>query len=251
LDTNDGWALTSEDVLVKTADGGQSWQSIQTPNSQIEGACFTSTGNGLIATDNPDVAVYSTDDGGATWTKAASFGGPGTEVELHCSATTEATLRIVAAVGAGNVYSVTYATMPAWGSTWRELPIGSGDQADYAYLVGDEAVAIAMDYDASTTVTSGKLVPGTGGILTINHPADLVAGKGEVATLQDATKVSLPPSAAAPTPEAVDYESFTVDGPTTVGRVTYAAALSHEAGTAELLTSSDGGATWSGVAGSI
>ncbi|MGB9667195.1 MAG: WD40/YVTN/BNR-like repeat-containing protein [Candidatus Cryosericum sp.] len=83
VDSKSGWVLTKDDQIFRTADGGATWTDVsifQAPMSgqtaPVAGACFLDEKTAFVAvnagTDNqPQVAVYRTSDGGATWDRAS------------------------------------------------------------------------------------------------------------------------------------------------------------------------------------
>lgn len=83
VDSRNGWVLTKDDQIFRTVDGGATWTDVsifQAPLSgqaaPVAGACFLDEKTAFVAvnagTDNqPQVAVYRTSDGGATWDRAS------------------------------------------------------------------------------------------------------------------------------------------------------------------------------------
>src|SRR5512146_2431968 len=53
--------------LLRTADGGQTWQQLGGTPANPESACFTSASDGYLGTPG---AIWHTGDGGTTWTKS-------------------------------------------------------------------------------------------------------------------------------------------------------------------------------------
>jgi len=83
IDRNVGWALTRDDQIFRTADGGGVWTDVsifQAPVSgqiaPVTGACFLDEKTAFVATntgtDNqPQIVVYYTSDKGATWNRTS------------------------------------------------------------------------------------------------------------------------------------------------------------------------------------
>lgn len=83
MDSKTGWALTKDDQVFRTGDGGVKWTDVsifQAPMSgqtaPVAGACFLDAQTAFVATnagtDNqPQIVVYRTTDGGATWNRTS------------------------------------------------------------------------------------------------------------------------------------------------------------------------------------
>lgn len=79
IDARVGWALTKDDQIFRTADGGASWTDVSIFQAPLPGqdtppaaASFPNASTAFIATnagtyESPQVVVYHTTDGGATW----------------------------------------------------------------------------------------------------------------------------------------------------------------------------------------
>jgi photosystem II stability/assembly factor-like uncharacterized protein len=74
-----GWAVNSDGKILKTTDGGVSWQQqFQTPIVRNRPIYLRSVGfanplNGWVGTVSEEQRLYHTTDGGATWTIAANL----------------------------------------------------------------------------------------------------------------------------------------------------------------------------------
>ncbi|WP_309734916.1 YCF48-related protein [Chamaesiphon sp. OTE_75_metabat_556] len=74
-----GWAVNSDGKILKTTDGGISWQQqFQTPIVRNRPIYLRSVGfanplNGWVGTVSPEQRLYHTTDGGDTWTIAANL----------------------------------------------------------------------------------------------------------------------------------------------------------------------------------
>ncbi len=83
IDTRTGWALTTDDQIFRTIDGGATWTDVsifQAPLSgqavPVTGACFLDQKTAFVATNagtnnQPQVVVYYTNDEGATWNRTS------------------------------------------------------------------------------------------------------------------------------------------------------------------------------------
>lgn len=83
MDRSVGWALTRDDQIFRTGDGGAKWTDVsifQVPLPgeavPVAGACFLDAQTAFVATnagtDNqPLIVVYRTNDGGATWNRTS------------------------------------------------------------------------------------------------------------------------------------------------------------------------------------
>lgn len=69
------WVATATGLLRYTSDNGATWTTVSLPENpaQIQGIEWADAGVGYIVTDSPR-AIYSTEDGGNTWTKSGSGG---------------------------------------------------------------------------------------------------------------------------------------------------------------------------------
>jgi photosystem II stability/assembly factor-like uncharacterized protein len=74
VDSTHGWLIlwngisTHTNTLLRTVDGGQSWQQVPMSHQQLDAVRFLSEGIGFVfVTDGDAAAVLSTTDGGETW----------------------------------------------------------------------------------------------------------------------------------------------------------------------------------------
>lgn len=81
LDANVGWGLNGP-VVLRTADGGATWYDV-TPKASgapILGSDFADADHGIVATalgESSPLTLYSTTDGGKSWSKSATGNGTG------------------------------------------------------------------------------------------------------------------------------------------------------------------------------
>lgn len=190
LTVDDGWAITSVDLLV-THDGGQSW-SLTTnpaPSDRLVGAAFADARHGWVVTDRVPaegssgtlgVDVHRTDDGGLTWetVELASTRSPGPDpvvgfptfsvvsrdiayIELFAEAAPETEFRLFATVDGGR----------SWAQR-SQLPLSSISFVDplHGWGVRNDTNALMRTIDGGTSWArqTTRTIPGF-------RPADLYA----------------------------------------------------------------------------
>jgi photosystem II stability/assembly factor-like uncharacterized protein len=109
--------------LLRTTDGGQSWQQLGGTPANPETACFTSASNGYLGT--PGV-IWHTTDGGTTWTKSfteppavrAESGAIGDTPNVQCTGQNAAWVLFVGQ-GAAMMHSPYLAYATSDGGHWR------------------------------------------------------------------------------------------------------------------------------------
>jgi photosystem II stability/assembly factor-like uncharacterized protein len=79
IDSRTGWALTKDNQILRTVDGGATWADVSTPLTPLEvqfpptiGTCFFDGQTAFVATNAgtanlPKIVVYRTSDKGSTW----------------------------------------------------------------------------------------------------------------------------------------------------------------------------------------
>jgi photosystem II stability/assembly factor-like uncharacterized protein len=109
--------------LLRTADGGQTWQQLGGTPANPESACFSSASNGYLGT--PGV-IWHTSDGGTTWTKSfteppvarAESGAIGDTPNVQCAGQNAAWVLFVGQ-GTAMMHSPYLAYATRDGASWR------------------------------------------------------------------------------------------------------------------------------------
>lgn len=70
LDPDVGWAVNSNGHVLKTADGGASWQQQFASGAYLRCVGFADSQRGWVGTLTPGTQLFQTVDGGATWARA-------------------------------------------------------------------------------------------------------------------------------------------------------------------------------------
>jgi photosystem II stability/assembly factor-like uncharacterized protein len=74
LDAETGWTVNSDGKILKTADGGASWQrQFHTPRVWLRCVGFANAQRGWVGTTTPANPLYETHNGGETWTPVANL----------------------------------------------------------------------------------------------------------------------------------------------------------------------------------
>ena len=231
-----GWGVTNLDTLEKTDDAGTTWEPVTTPASQVEAACFPSATDGLIATQSPAPAVYATHDGGTSWTEVFSVDVRALDTALTCNGATEATLRLVTAIGPQGSMSETWSALDGWGGPWRATagdPLGPGTFPPPATTgsapvtsLGPTWVEVTRGGLDSVGVTfAGEVEVGSGPVVAGHLGAFHVAAVGTVAS--SATPVYTRPRGGVAFTSKTTGRVFV--GSDSTGRVLYGAT--HDGGT--------------------
>jgi photosystem II stability/assembly factor-like uncharacterized protein len=131
LDTMHGWALTDNSIL-KTADGGVSWQDVTPANvsiPQIFGGDFMNAQYAWVTTidqKNFSVGILHTTNGGKSWQSSTISGPPDSSLDIgsldmpHFVNTSDGWLEIFGHPGAGSRGSYLFHTTDG-GQHWNQL----------------------------------------------------------------------------------------------------------------------------------
>ncbi len=231
-----GWGVTNLDTLEKTDDAGTTWEPVTTPASQVEAACFPSATDGLIATQSPAPAVYATHDGGASWTEVFSVDVRALDAALTCNGATEATLRLVTAIGPQGSMSETWSALDGWGGPWRATagdPLGPGTFPPPATTGSAPVTSLGPTWvevtrgglDSVGVAFAGEVEVGSGPVVPGHLGAFHVAAAGTVAS--SATPVYTRPRGGVAFTSKTTGRVFV--GSDSTGRVLYGAT--HDGGT--------------------
>lgn len=82
LDQNNGWAVGSHGIILKTTDGGYTWQDTSIGvNIHLYEVCFVDSNKGWVVGDR---SLYNTTDGGQNWQLQYTFvsSNPPTTIDL-------------------------------------------------------------------------------------------------------------------------------------------------------------------------
>jgi hypothetical protein len=84
LDVEHGFGLTTNNELLRTADGGKTWVPVAIPGAAV-GGCFVSPTVGMVSVASPNVTVLRTTDGGVTWRQTLQRPSPAEYANLDCT----------------------------------------------------------------------------------------------------------------------------------------------------------------------
>ena len=136
-----GYGLTTTGTLVRTVDGGSSWNSTEMTTAGTAG-CFTSSEVGYVAERSG--AVYATHDGGTSWVEVERAPAPieqfiGPWSDLSCKGTSiwlGQSLLCAAMCADSSPYLVAHSANggSSWSTMASEWPVASAATAPVAYL---------------------------------------------------------------------------------------------------------------------
>lgn len=70
LDSKTGWLAADQATLMRTDDGGVSWQTVSTPlppEARLQQVVFADRQRGWLRTGTPQATAWRTSDGGTSW----------------------------------------------------------------------------------------------------------------------------------------------------------------------------------------
>jgi photosystem II stability/assembly factor-like uncharacterized protein len=185
--------------LLRSADGGQTWQQLGGTPADPESACFTSVSDGYLGAPG---AIWHTRDGGTSWTKSfteppaarGASGAIGDTPNVQCAGPDAAWVLFVGQ-GTAMMHSPYLAYVTKDGGTWRgvmeepmlesslrprlHLRAGPGSEPGPFSVISPDAAAFvgytppANGWGAaplSLAVNGGATLSGTGDIAAINQP---------------------------------------------------------------------------------
>ena len=234
LRASQGWGITNLDELVVTTNGGQSWKTVPTPPTQVEGACFASAAKGLVVTDSPGTAIYMTSDGGSTWTKVFSNTSTTARVGLNCIDSTHATVRLDLSYSQMGALSATRATNSGWQGPWRVV---SANQPPSTTVSGAQGAPVSR---SDTYLTAAGLVSvgvSANGTIDVSKPS---AGTQALASAPAVSVGSL----ASKNHGAIRLFGYTIATLFISPIAGYLFAASDQSGKVALGTTRDGGQSW-------
>ena len=234
LSASQGWGITNLDELVVTTNGGQSWKTVPTPPTQVEGACFESAAKGLVVTDSPGTAIYMTSDGGSTWTKVFSYTGTAIRAALNCIDSTHATVRLDLSYSQMGALSTTRATSSGWQGPWRVV---SANQPPSTTISGAQGASVSR---SDTYLTAAGLVSvgvNANGAIDVSVPSAIAQGTAGAPAVSGG-------SLASKNHGVIRLFGYTVATLFTSPIAGYLFAASDQSEKVGLGTTSDGGKTW-------
>jgi len=278
LDAKRGWAL-SDDAVLRTADGGVSWQNATPSGVTAVGmqasSFFLDAGTGWLLLPGPDYSpgtLYHTTDGGADWS-AASFPYGGALFQFRDPANGSALVPLGA--GAGSEAVAVYTTTDA-GASWTRVFVNdpTAPQADTSLPFGGQKSGLSFRDAAHGWIGGSEPVSGLiylyassdGGRTWAQQQVSLPSADAGAMTVADAPRffgtapAVLPVSLFSDTPGMVFYLSF--DGGASWEPSAPVAASGHYSiasrteffvwdGGPSLMVSHDSGATWGTVSPDI
>jgi photosystem II stability/assembly factor-like uncharacterized protein len=139
INTTTGWVAGSGGTLLKTSNGGESWNFVSVPNQDFRGVDFLDANNGYLIANSGK--VYKTTDGGLNWT----------EKVLNSSCVVSKLQFIDNNVGYANCSSRIYRTNNA-GQTWTQYFYSS--YSNYLSFHFWDANKGAIEYEGNFALTS-------------------------------------------------------------------------------------------------
>lgn len=198
-----GWITSFNGTVLRTADGGASWQSSLLPNAKSSpnrDICFVSSSTGFISGDD---GIWKTTDGGASWTTISpssptiagstscwfidanngvlGFGGCADSTVTFCSTTDGGaswssvsynhTAADVAVGGIGytnGAYHATGGNGKHWkstdgGASWSYLPTGSGGWQEDLVTAAGNILVASANGTSCAAIGGGKILRSTNG----------------------------------------------------------------------------------------
>jgi RHS repeat-associated protein len=161
VDADRGYAVGNEGTIVRTVDGGQNWDMLNTFStnitSQFTGLFFTDSLHGVFIGDKQN--IIATTDGGLTFSSSITATPPFISTDSLTSVTHDGSSYILTLLRRGGTgipdYSSIYSS--ANGTTWTQDSVNTGDLHDVciynnpsgnpeAYAVGDNGVLLHKNY---------------------------------------------------------------------------------------------------------
>jgi photosystem II stability/assembly factor-like uncharacterized protein len=164
-----GWALTTQSV-VKTADGGQTWQNVTPPKSALsnltKGAFLNSQiawlSNPLGETGIQGISIWHTTDGGSHWTTSTITTQSDATTDFpHFLNINDGWLQTYGIPGTGNRSSAVFHTIDG-GQTWTQMQLtntaASVVRTNGISLNGAQSLFITGDSGGGSTLTTPPLM---------------------------------------------------------------------------------------------
>ena len=203
FDNQHGWITSFNGTVLRTANGGTTWQSSSLPNAKSSpnrDICFVSSSTGFISGDD---GIWKTTDGGASWTNVSpnsptisgstscwfldanngvlGFGGCADSTVTFCSTTDGGTTwssvsynHTIADVAVGGIgytngaYHAAGGSGKHWkstdgGASWSYLPTGSGGWQEDLVTAAGNIFVASADGTSCAAIGGGKILRSTNG----------------------------------------------------------------------------------------